>query len=140
MDDYRVYTRNSTTGRVTLEVPMPPQKVSGLDKLIQIVLLALLNDPGRSAFYPKEGSGLPSLIGSNVSSEDSTEVIAEASEKVDKIEAEILESQSELENEDPSERLREIIILNAESGVNIDEILVKLKVISEAGDESNLVI
>jgi len=140
MDDFKVYTRDPITGQVTLEVPNPPQKISGLDKLVQVVILALLNDPGRSAFYPTNGSGIPSLVGSNISSEDQTEVLAEISSKVDKIEEEILDSQSDLENEDPSERLREIIVLNAETGVNIDEVLLELRVVSESGEEINLVV
>ncbi len=140
MDDFKMFTRDEFTGQLSLTLPVPPEKASGMDKLIQVVYFAILNDPGRSAFNPQDGSGLQSLLGSNISSDDSTEVLAEVSEKIDKIEEEILEAQIELEDEDPSARLRELIVVNIDTGVNIDEILLKLKVISEAGDESNIVI
>ena len=140
MDDFRVYTVDETTGRIILSLPTLPQTVSGMEKLLQIVILALLNDPGRSAFYPEDGSGMPSLINSNIDPDDPTEILAEVSERVEKIKEEILESQGELENEDPSERLSDLLVLNVETGVNIDEVLLKLRLVSETGDEASLVI
>lgn len=139
MDDLKVYTVDPD-GRIKLALPMPPVKVSGKEKLVQIVVLALLNDPGRNAFYPEDGSGLPSMIGSNVSVDDPTETLAEVSEKVDKIKDEILDAQTGLSNEEPSELLRDLIVLNVETGVNIDEVLLKLRIVSEAGDETDLVV
>lgn len=140
MDDLKLFTRDEDTGALSLTPPSPPQKVSGLDKLVQAVFLAILNDPGRNVFTPQEGSGLPSLIGSNISVEDSSEVIAEVSEKIDKIEEELLDAQTGLENEEPSERLRELSVISVESGINIDEILLKFKIVSEAGDETYIAI
>lgn len=140
MEDYKIYTADKITGRITMIPPSPPKKVSGLEKLVQIVLMGIYNNPGRSAMHPEQGSGIASLINSNISVEDPMEVLAAISERIEKIKDEILENQGELENEDPSERLRDLIVRNVETGVNIDEVIVKFKVVSEAGDEANLVV
>ena len=138
MDDFKVFTRDETTGQITLTPPSPPQRASGFDKLIQIVFLALLNDPGRNVFHPDDGSGFPSMVGSNIDPDDPMETLAEASERVEKIKEEIIEGQSVLENEDPSELLKDLSVLSAETGINIDRVLLKLRLVSEADDETDL--
>lgn len=140
MDDYKVLTRDTVTGKVTLTPSFPPKKVSGVDKLIQVVVLSILNNPGRNIFYPEQGSGIPSLVGSNISLDDTTETLGEISERIEKAKDEIIAAQNSLENEDSSERLADIIVLNVESGTQIDEVEVTFRVISEAGDTINLVI
>lgn len=140
MLDFAVIQVDPTTRKVTINPGMVPKKLSGIDKLIQIVVLAILNDPGRDVMNPETGSGLPGLIGSNISSSDPTEIIADITERLEKIKEEILAFQSNLINETPSERLRDLRVLNISQGTQIDEIIVKLRLISEAGDETTLVL
>lgn len=140
MQDFAVIQVDQVTRKVTINPGMVPKKISGIDKLIQIVVLAILNDPGRDVMNPETGSGLPGLIGSNISSSDPTEIIADVTERLEKIKEEILASQSNLLNETPSERLRDLRVLNVTQGTQIDEIIVKLRLISEAGDETTLVL
>ena len=140
MDDFQIIHIDPISRRVTVKPQINPKKISGINKLIQIVVLALLTDPGRDVVDPDGGSGLPSLIGRNISSSDPTEIIAEVSERIEKIKEEILSAQSGLENEDPSERLSDLQILNVETGTQIDELLVKLRLVSEAGDSTTLIL
>lgn len=141
MEDFKVYTRDPSTGAVTLVPPSIPTRISGRDKLVQTVILALLNNPGRNVLYPERGSGLPGLIGqSNLNPSDPTEIIASVSERIERVKDEIIDSQSTLENETPSERLQELLLVNVESGTQIDEVVVILRVVSEAGDEIDLTI
>lgn len=140
MDDYQVIAIDSVTRKVSLAPPMPPKKIEGLTKLVQIVYLALLTNPGRNTLYPARGSGLLSLIGSNLDLTDETEIIADVSERLEKIKIEIIEAQSSLENETNSERIRDIIILRVEAGAQIDEIEVVFRLISEAGEVAQFII
>jgi phage baseplate assembly protein W len=137
MEDFKVFTIEED-GRVILRPPETPVKISGKDKLIQIVLLALLTNPGRNVNYPERGSGLPSLIGTNIDPSDPTELLSDVSERIEKIRDEILDAQSTLKNETPSERLRDLILLNVDVGEQIDDVFVKFRVVSEAGDEIDL--
>lgn len=138
MDDFKIIRIDSRTRRVTINPSMPPRKVTGLEKLIQVVVLALLNDVGRNVFDPDQGSGLPSLIGSNINPNDPTEALADVTERIEKIREEIIENQNNLENEDSTERLADLQILSVDTGVNIDEIIVKLRLVSEAGDQTTI--
>lgn len=139
MEDFKVFTVEENN-KVVLKPPLLPEKVSGKDKLIQIVLLALLTNPGRNVNYPERGSGLPSLIGSNIDPNDPTEVLSDVSERIEKIRDEIIDAQSALINETPSERLQDLVLVNVDIGDSIDEVMVKLRVVSEAGDELDLTV
>lgn len=138
MDDFRIIRIDPRTRKVTISPSIPPRKVTGLEKLIQVVVLALLNDVGRNVFDPDQGSGLPSLIGSNINPNDPTEALADVTERVEKVREEILENQNNLENEDSTERLADLQILSVDTGVNIDEIIVNLRLVSEAGDQTTI--
>lgn len=140
MKDFKIYTRDPLTGQISLKPPFPPKLVSGMDKLVQIVILAVLNTSGRSALFPDDGGGLADLANSNISSNDQSELFAEITERLEKVQSEIFKHQNELEGEPASERLRDLILLNVESGVNIDEVVIKFKVVSESGNEDTLVV
>ena len=141
MDDFKVIKIDERTRRVTIEPNLiNPKKVSGLKKLIQVVILAIFNDPGRNVFTPSAGSGLPSLIGSNINPADPTEALADVTERLEKIRDEILENQNTLENEESSERLADLQVLSVDTGVQIDEVIVKLKLISEAGNQTTILL
>lgn len=141
MAEYRVIKIDPITRVITLDPTLNPEIITGLEKLVQITYLALLNSPGRSAMYPEGGGALKDLIGQyNISSIDPTEALGEISERIEKIKEEILENQNTLENQDPSERLADFAALNIEQGTNIDQVVVKFRLISEAGDVANFAI
>ena len=85
MDDFRVISIDERTRQITLTPGVSPKKISGLEKLVQIVYLAILNDPGRNVFTPEQGSGLPSLIGTNINPNDPQEALADVTERLEKI-------------------------------------------------------
>lgn len=135
MDDLKVINVDPITRVVTLAIPNPPEYVSGLMKLVQIVVLALLNSPASNATYYEDGSGLPQLIGQyNMSSSDPSDILSDISERVEKVKEEIISHQTSLTGEDPSERLTDFSAVNIEQGVNIDSAVVEFRVISEGGD------
>src|ERR1035437_8727645 len=103
------------------------KKLTGISKLVQIVVLSLLNVPGRDALDPNLGGGLPSLLGSNISPSDSTEIFGDVAQRVKKTEAEVIAAQIGL-NDDPEERLQELQIVSIEQGAGADEIFVKIRI------------
>jgi hypothetical protein len=116
-----------------------PTPLTGMAKLVQIVVLSLLNVPGQDILDPISGGGLPELVGSNIDATDTTELLAEVARRVKKTQTEVIQSQVGLDLI-AEERLREIKIVSTAPGETIDEVLIKLRVINEAGRSSDLVV
>jgi hypothetical protein len=112
--------------------------ISGLDLLIQVVVLSLLNVPGRDILDPVEGGGIPELIGLNID-DDTSEITAEVSRRVAKSQDEILAAQTGLDL-DEEEKVRTIELISVDPGNQIDEIFVKLRVVNEAGRQADIVV
>ena len=118
---------------------MKAKKITGISKLIQIVVLSLLNVPGQDVLDPDLGGGLPSLIGSNINPNDSTEIFADVVQRIKKCQREVIDAQIGL-NEDPEEKLQELQIVSIDNGTNLDEIFVRIRVINELGRTTDIVV
>jgi hypothetical protein len=126
-----------STHRVALAIQN--KKAEGILALIQIVVLSLLNTPGRDALDPGAGGGLPAMIAGNVDPNDPQEIFAEVAQRVRKTQQEIVQNQIGL-RASAEEKLREIVILGMEQGVAIDEVLVRLRIVNQAGRLSDVVV
>lgn len=135
--EIRVIKVDPNTGRVTFE--LQSKFISGIDLLVQVVVLSLLNVQGQDVLDPEQGGGLPALIGQNIDPNDPTEIFADVALRVKKTQAEMISNQIGLEIP-ASERLREVTIVSIEQGANIDEILVRLRVSNEEGRTTDVVI
>jgi hypothetical protein len=135
--DIQVISVDPVTNRVS--IGLVPRVVTGYQKLIQIVVLSLLNSPGKSILNPADGSGLLALLGANVDSGDETLILAEANRAVKKTEEEIINYQSGLGVPD-DEALDELEITNLSAGTGIDEVLLTVRVVNQAGRTSNVVV
>ena len=114
------------------------KRVSGISKLIQIVVLSLMNTPGRDALNPGKGGGLPSLVGTNIDPNDTNAVFADVAQRVRKSETEIVTDQ--LSTDDPpAEKLRELMII-ALSSPEIDEIAVQIRIVNQLGQATDIVL
>jgi len=125
------------TRRVRLR--LQPKILTGVLKLTQIVLLSLLNIPGRDILDPEDGGGLPELVGFNFDPDDITEVRGEIVRRIRKTEAEVLAKQVGL-TIPPEERLREVQIRSITPGEAIDEVLVRVRVVNELGQQLDAVV
>jgi hypothetical protein len=126
---------------ITREVffTLKARKVTGMSKLIQIVVLSLLNVPGQDVLSPDKGGGLPSLVGSNIDINDSTELYGEIAQRVRKSETEIITDQIGID--DPSsEKLSELRIIDLKQGETLDQILVRIRVINQEGLATDIVV
>lgn len=137
MDDIQVIDVDPVTRRVIFGIK--PKKIKGISKLVQIVIISLLNVPGRDVLFPSKGGGLPAMLGSNVDPNDSTDLYAEVSRRVKKTESEIIADQIGLDDT-PEEKLSKLQIVNVSVGVNADAIDLTLRIINQAGQATDVTI
>ena len=135
--DISVLHIDPESNRVSLRVSH--KTLEGIAKLAQIVLLALLNIPGKDILDPEQGGGIPELIGYGFDTSDLSEIVTEVTRRVRKIETEIINNQIGLEVL-PEERLREVEIINIGPGEALDEVDVRVRIINELGQQSDVVL
>jgi hypothetical protein len=135
--DIQVITADPVTGRITFG--LVPRILTGMPKLIQIVVLSLLNSPGKDILKPADGGGILNLVGSNISSTDSTMILAELNRAVKKSQTEIINYQTGL-GAPAEESLKELQVLSLTEGENIDEVLLSIRIINQAGRISDVVL
>lgn len=115
------------------------QPLKGMSKLVQIVVLSLLNTPGRDILNPESGGGIPDMIGMNYDPGDLGDILAELTRRVRKSEAEVIADQVGLIL-DPEERLKSLSIVSLSPGGSLDEVAARIRVINELGQQSDVVL
>lgn len=137
MKDVQLITVDPTTLRASLR--LSPAQLSGISKLIQIVVLSLLNVPGQDVLDPDKGGGIPTLVGRNFDPGDINEIFADVGQMVRKTEQEIVSGQMGSQDP-PEEKLQSLQVISiTQSEGQIDEILVRIRVINEVGRASDVV-
>lgn len=132
--DLRVIQRDPYTGKITFGMSTIPTQVTGIDKLVQTFVFALMNDPGRDVLDPTQGAGLMSMLGQyNLDPYDKTPIIDEIYRRMDKASDDIKRSQDGLTNEDPNAMLNTFRLINVEDTSDIDGVNIKVRLISMAG-------
>ena len=129
MADIRVVTRNTTTGVLSIGIPRPPQYVSGIDLLVQIVVIEMLSSPGRDIVDPNDGGNLRSLVGSNVGFDDEGEVFAEVRMMISATEENIIRKQR-TSNRPASERLSRLELVDIVPDEENAQLEIILRVVS----------
>jgi len=104
--------------------------ITGIDELIQVVVLSLINSPGKDPLDYERGGGLSELIGYNIT--DMAELYAEVARRVTISEREIIERQAGT-NIEAEAKLKNLTLLEVTEGDTIDEIFVRLEIINELG-------
>ena len=112
--------------------------VSGIHKLIQIVILSLLNTPGRDLLDPDRGAGIPEMIGMNYDSSNMVEILGEITRRVKISEKEIMTDQIGL-NLPPAEKLQELKVISVSPGATLGEVKARIRIINELGQQSEVV-
>ena len=135
--DIQLLTIDPITRQAILGIQ--PKTVEGLDELIQVVVLSLLNVPGQDVLDPDEGGGLPGLIGLNIDKTDPNSVFAEAARLIKKTQTEVTNRQIGVDLE-ATAKLKDIVILSIIEGDEIDDLFVKIRVINEAGQQADVVV
>jgi hypothetical protein len=128
--DLKLLTPDPTTGALRLGVVRPAQYVSGIDKLVQIVALELLNNGGRSIFNPGGGGGMRALLGTNVDYDDTSELFSDVQVTVSRVQQNIISGQTNT-GRPPSERLAQLQIVDIVPDEANLEVQVVIGVVSE---------
>lgn len=136
MKELRMYQVDSY-GKVTLGVGSAPKYVSGINRLIQIVIFYILQNPGRSVLSPQSGSGLRALIGTT-NLEGEQELHAEVTLSVSKMQQDIIDLQATTADP-PDEKLAQIVIVSIKASGD-DSAELTLRVINQAGDSRTLTV
>lgn len=126
-------------GSLVLGISRPPEYVEGIDKLVQIVTLVLLTNPGRSIFTPGKGGGIRTLIGSNIDPEEPEELFADIRLMIDRTRSYILQTQVNTKRP-PSERLRDLQLVDIVLNDDSDQVEIILGVINEEQDVAQAVV
>jgi len=111
MPDLKVLKRDAFTGRFTPGMSRPPETVSGIDLLVQVVVLLLLNNGGRSIFQPGRAGGLREFIGQNFDPDDPSELFADLRLMISRAE-QIIKEEQEQTHRSPAEKLLSLQLLD----------------------------
>jgi len=109
--DVQLVKRDPITGVLTIGMSRPPSYVSGINFLVQIVVLEILSSPGRDINDPGGGANLRSLVGANVAFDDESEVFAEVKMIIKTAETNIKERQNNA-NRPSNEQLAKLELLD----------------------------
>ena len=138
--DYQVVTFDPNTGVLTFGIPPVPTILTGIQLLVQVVVLSYLRNPGRSVLAPTEGSGLRGDIGQyNYSDTSGDEIRALCVQRTRAVQLEII-SRQDPSSGSPTERLQQITLTNFAFDVTTAVTLLGVKVINEAGDSANILV
>lgn len=138
MRELKLYQRDERTGKITFGMGPVAKFVEGIDRLIQIVIFAIIENPGRDVMNPTDGSGIRALIGlTNIS--DEQELVADLTLGITKIQQEIVDKQSTT-NDDPSEKLQTIQIIHVAADADTASASLTLRVVNQAGDSKFIVL
>jgi hypothetical protein len=137
MSDVKVIQVDPETKKVSLV--LTSTKVTGVDKLIQLVILSLLTSPGSSLLEEDSGGGMEDLVGYNIGENDVSELQAEISRKVSRTQREIVKSQVGL-NISAEEKLRKIDVVHVKPGADLSSVDVRIRIENEVGRTRDVVI
>jgi hypothetical protein len=126
-------------GLASFGIPDVTKKISGFDKLTQIVVLEIFRNPGRNVFFPQEGSGLRAAVGRFNYSEES-EIRSYIIQRIDQVKKNIIELQNIENILDVSERLKAIDIISFSFDANEGIAYVSIKVYNELGQSRTLIV
>lgn len=136
--DFPLVNFDTETGVAYIGIPKVPRPLKGIQKLVQIVVIAILKNRGQDVFTPLEGSGLRSMIG-QFNYSNPSEIRLEVIQRVQRIQQEIVANQVG-SNAAASEKLRSVKVLEVVTDTVTSNTAVRLQVASEAGQSTTLVV
>lgn len=135
--DIKVLSVDPVTGVLSFGLQL--KVVTGIEKLIQLVVLSLFSSPGSALLDQTSGGGLPDLIGYNLDPTDISEIAAEVSRRITATQTEITRAQIGLDVPE-EEKLRQIDIVAVAPGQNSDEVSVKIRIVNNLGRTRDVVL
>lgn len=140
-EDLRVLWRDPVTHRIKWGIGDSPKTVTGVEKLVQIFVLTLLESQEVDIFDPEAVTGLPNMIGTyNVDAMDSSEMIATLTDAVSRTEQQVIAYQKTQHYVHKTELLVSATILEIARSENVDEVNMSILLTTAAGDKLNFIL
>jgi hypothetical protein len=139
VSNLKVLVADPVTGRLTLGLSRPPVFLDGIDLLVQIVALLLMENGGRSIATPGRAGGLRNLLGSNINPDDPAELFADVRLIVSQVEQTIKEEQVSM-NRPPSVRLQSLPLIDIIPDADSTSIEILISVVNEEQQQSQAVV
>lgn len=137
MSDIQIVQFDKITGLASLGLGETPKLLTGLSKLVQIVVLTFLKNPGRDVLDPAEGSGVRSDIGQyNFSTGDDIKLLA--IQRTKEVEKQVIDRQPT--QTDPSEKLKKLTILDVAADPLSGSAVLRVQIFNEAGDTADILV
>lgn len=138
--DYQLVTFDETTGLARYGIPTVPKIITGLDKLVQIVVLSFLRNPGQSVLAPNEGSGLRAAIGKyNYSQNNYGDIENLAIQRTRAVQQEVI-SRQDPQQGTPDERLKQLVIKDFAFDTTTGQAMLRVQIINETGNSSDVLV
>jgi len=135
--DLKMLVIDPRTNRMSIQ--LQSKMVSGMDLLVQIVVLNLLTNPETDLLDPNDGGGLRELIGTNYDPDDLSELYTDISRRIAKTQSEIISRQIEVDTP-TEERLRQIEIVSLTASQELGTVNLRLRIENEVGRTRDVVI
>jgi hypothetical protein len=139
MANLKILARDPETGRLRLGLPRPPEYVSGIDLLVQIVVVTFFNNGGRSIVNPGWAGGMRALVGSNYDISDPAEIMADIRLIVSRVE-ELIKQDQVRTRRPPSEMLQTLLLIDIVPDPVNPEIDVIIAVVNQEQQQSQAVV
>jgi len=137
--DYKIVTFDPNTGLASIGIPAVQKILTGLDLLVQIVVLSFLRNPGKSVMFPAEGSGLRKDIGQYTYTLTGNEIQLLAVQRTRYVQQEVISRQDPNQGT-PYERLQSLTLKNVAFDPTTSNTIMQVKLISEAGDSRDILV
>jgi len=136
--DFPLITFNKDTGFAEVGIPTAPRALRGINKLVQLVVVALLKNGGQDVFSPEEGSGLRAMIG-QFNYANPSEIKVEVVQRVKLIEQQIVANQVNF-TVPAAEKLKQLKVLDLVSDPVTGATAVRVQIYNEAGQSKTTVV
>ena len=137
--DYQIITFDPTSGVGTIGIPTVQKKITGLNLLLQVVALSYLRNPGKSIFFPTEGSGLRIDLGQYNYGVTGQEVQTLAVQRTRAVQQEVISRQDPNQGT-PSERLSSLTLQNFAFNASTGQSMLQVQILSEAGETQDILV
>jgi len=137
--DFAITITDPVTNIVSIGIPKVPKILTGLAKLIQVVVLDFLRNPGRDVLNPTSGAGFRAMIGQYNYSLGGKEITAQVIRVVKQRQAAILAEQATAPG-DPSEMLSTIVVQDMAFDATSSDLVVRVKVTNQSGSSQDVLL
>jgi hypothetical protein len=119
--------------QVYFELTDNPQKVEGIQKLVQTFLLFLMRTPGTDAWAPNTGGGVQKLVGAHFAKNATGGITASFTLAVSRVRSQIISMQARNPRLSTDEKLAAANVLSAIFSAVQTALLARVELISQSG-------